>query len=306
MSEPVRAPIRDLITRYSSLFEHLLHAIKNEIVERVDGVDNRLVALDERSASSDQTTADQLALQAAAIRSLQLEVDRLMVMADATLGEVTEARDELRAARKELEGLGWDERPVGIDPAVDERIVEQPFVFAALADLPLGSRVVDIGGGDSTVALALASLGHRVTVVEPRGYPFSHPNLTVHAGPIETFEPDAPFDAAVLLSTIGHIGLDRPGGGGADVATVDAIRAMVVADGRLVLTAPYGHAGVTDQGRVYDRAALLHLVEGWLVGYAAVAHNRHDGTWEVAATELDESADGAGVVMLVATNPAAS
>ncbi len=101
----------------------------------------------------------------------------------------------------------WINHPVTIEwrngqaavGSVNERILEQPFVSAALGHLPPGARILDIGGGESTVAVALASSGYDVTVIEPMGYPFRHPNLSVFEKPLEQFDTLEPFDAVVAL-----------------------------------------------------------------------------------------------------------
>ena len=199
--------------------------------------------------------------------------------------------------------------------SVNERILEQPFVFAALGDLAPGTRVLDVGGAESTVALSLASLGYRVTVAEPQGYPFRHPNLTVHQGPIETLAPEAPFEAVVLLSAIEHFGLGHyPGaapagpsdGGGADVAAMAHVAGLLAPGGRLVLTTPYGPAAVNEVERTYDRDGVLRLLEGWRIHYAAVGRRVDDVTWELEATDLIDP-DGPGrVVMIVASRSEAA
>ncbi|MDH4075931.1 MAG: class I SAM-dependent methyltransferase [Acidimicrobiia bacterium] len=191
--------------------------------------------------------------------------------------------------------------------SVNERILEQPFVFAALGDLAPGTRVLDVGGAESTVALSLASLGYRVTVAEPQGYPFRHPNLTVHQGPVASLVPEAPFDAVVLLSAIEHFGLGHyPGGGDnaagsdADVAAMRQVARLMASGGRLVLTTPYGPAAVNDVERTYDRDGVMRLLDGWRIHYAAVGRRVDDVTWELEATELIEPPGPSRVVMIVA------
>ncbi len=94
---------------------------------------------------------------------------------------------------------------------VNERIVEQPFVFAALAGLPDGARIVDVGGSESTVGLSLATLGHRVTVVDPRAHPLRHPNLDHAICTLDELpDPMQPFDAAVALSAVAPGVLHQP------------------------------------------------------------------------------------------------
>lgn len=79
-------------------------------------------------------------------------------------------------------GLWFNEPvPVRVAPGraeallVNERIVEQPYVLSAV---PAAASVLDVGGAGSTLALALASRGHGVRVVDPRGYLLAHPGLT--------------------------------------------------------------------------------------------------------------------------------
>jgi Caenorhabditis protein of unknown function, DUF268 len=190
--------------------------------------------------------------------------------------------------------------------SVNERIIEQPFVFAALGDLELGARIVDIGGGESTVAFSLASLGYRVTVVEPQGYPFQHPNLTVCTDPLEAFSPAEPFEAVVLLSAIEHFGIGHYAGGPepdseADLGAMARVAELVAPGGRLVLTTPYGPARVTNVERIYDRERLSRLLSGWRLRSVAIGHRLDAVTWEIEATELVDPPGPDRVAMVVAT-----
>lgn len=153
---------------------------------------------------------------------------------------------------------------VGID-SVNERIVEQPFAYRALAMVPPGARVLDVGGSESLVAYGLASLGYEVTVCDPRGYPLQHPRLTVASQPVGQVEAE-PFAAVICLSSIGHIcprsdELEERHDG--DRQAILAIRRLLERDGLLVLTVPFGRRSVDRFQRVYDRAALSALLEGF-------------------------------------------
>ncbi len=190
---------------------------------------------------------------------------------------------------------------------VTERIVELPYVMGALADLPSGSRILDVGCAESTLALTLASLGHRVTALDPRGYPFVHPNLTVVPRRLDELAPgDAePYDAIVSLSAIEHFGIASYDG---DVAADDADRQAVVRagellrpDGRLVLTAPFGRAEDNALERVYDGARLDALLDGWTQRDRIVLHQADDVTW-LPGEELDRN----GCVLVVAERPASA
>lgn len=171
---------------------------------------------------------------------------------------------------------------------VNERIAEQPFVFGALAGLPQGSRILDVGGSESTVGLSLATLGHRVTVVDPRPHPLAHPGL-VHA-PCRLDELTAPaerFDAAVALSAVEHFGLEHYGGEAprdarADRAALERLRELVAPDGLLVLTVPFAaRASIDGFQRVYDEAGLAELLAGWEVRTSLRVGRTGRLTWEL-------------------------
>lgn len=76
-SEPVRAPARRIVVHYHRIFEDLIHAVKSELVERLDGLDERLDELEEVVTGSHEAIADQLAVQSASLRSLETELERL-------------------------------------------------------------------------------------------------------------------------------------------------------------------------------------------------------------------------------------
>lgn len=191
---------------------------------------------------------------------------------------------------------------------VNERIVEQPFVFRALAGLASEARILDVGGSESTVGLSLATLGHRVVVVDPRPHPLAHPNL-VHA-PCRLDElpvGDQRFDAAVVLSAVEHFGLEHYGlewtDAGADRAALARLREVVAPGGLLVLTVPFGaQASVDDFQRVYDEAALAELLSGWEVRTSLRVGRIDRLTWKLGAPSRERH----GVALVVATLPAQS
>jgi SAM-dependent methyltransferase len=198
--------------------------------------------------------------------------------------------------------LEYREGGVGV-LLVNERIVEQPHVFAAVAAAgPTPLRVLDVGGGESTVALSLASLGHDVTVVDPRGAPLEHPRLTVVPSRLDEVGADAgPFDVAVALSAIEHFGLSHyTGETGDERADLGAVRRMgelLAPGGRLVLTVPIGEPSVDDFQRVYDLEGVLELLEGWEVEDLSVVRQVDRVTWERA--DPDDASDRRRGVALV-------
>ncbi len=183
---------------------------------------------------------------------------------------------------------------------VNERVVEHPFVFGALANLRPGARILDVGGSESTVSLSLASLGHEVTVVDPRPQRLTHPGLHHAACRLDELPAGAPYDAAVALSAIEHFGLEhygvKPDGERMDLAATTRLRDLVAPGGLLVLTVPFGEPSVDAFQRVYDEAGLAELLEGWEVERSLRAGRTDRLTWELGAP----SREGHGVALVTA------
>jgi hypothetical protein len=188
---------------------------------------------------------------------------------------------------------------------VNERIVEQPFVFGALATLPAGARVLDVGGSESTVGLSLATLGHRVTVVDPRPHPLRHPSLAHAACTLDELPAPAAaerFDAAVVLSAVEHFGLEHYGLDAVDerldLAALARLRELVAPGGMLVLTVPFAERGTVDDfQRVYDEAGLRELLVGWDVRTSLRAGRVDRLTWQLG----EPSRERHGVALVTAT-----
>ena len=205
------------------------------------------------------------------------------------LADVLNYAESSRGFRAEA-GL-WLNPPIVVEYApgaarisvVNERIVETPFVMAHLGALPVGARILDVGADESTVSFSLASLGYDVTALDLNGYPFEHPNLQVVTAPLEQFDPPTPFDAIVCLSSIEHFGLGAYGPDSHDLAAdVDAmtrLREMTRRGGRLVLTTPYGDAGINALERTYDDDGLGRLLAAWDDPVISIAVKRSDTTW---------------------------
>jgi len=183
---------------------------------------------------------------------------------------------------------------------VNERIVEQPYVLSAV---PAGASVLDVGGAESTLALALASRGHTVRVVDPRGYPLAHPLVSVSACALSELRLEEPVDCAVVLSAVEHFGLGHYAGSGAgdDRDALMALRSLVRPGGTLVLTVPFGGiARVEGFERVYDLSSLEALLAGWSVVDRSAAWRVDRVTW-VAGTP-EEPRGERGVALVTAVN----
>jgi len=80
MSEPVRTPVRRFTNHYAIFFEDLIHAVKNELVTKIDRVDRRVEDSDRSMTAAYEAVSDQLAIQTATIRTLATEIARLQAM----------------------------------------------------------------------------------------------------------------------------------------------------------------------------------------------------------------------------------
>jgi hypothetical protein len=300
----------------------LIHAVKNDIVNEIGVVKGQLGTID----AGNRSIQDQQAMAGTRIELLVSELatartelgwakndilavlERMAPLARAKLVHELRLADidqptadvlnELGSHKGPLAEVGlWRNDPVVVQwlagdarvGAVNERIVEQPFVHGALAGLPVGSRIVDVGGGESLVGLGLASLGHQVTVIEPAGYPYEHPNLTVVEQTLDEYEPDGPVEAVILLSAIEHFGIGAYANNGeldadADLAAMKVVRDLLAPDGVVVLTTPFGPGAVNELERTYDLDRLRSLFDGFSVEHAIVASRQGATTWTVTAT----------------------
>ncbi|MDX6704807.1 MAG: hypothetical protein QOI48_653 [Solirubrobacteraceae bacterium] len=185
---------------------------------------------------------------------------------------------------------------------VNERIVEQPFVFEALAPLAKPARILDVGGSESTVGLSLATLGHEVTIVDPRAHPLRHPNLRHEACRLDELpEPGEAFDAAVALSAVEHFGLEHYGldtiDERLDLKALECLRELVKPGGLLVLTVPFAaQASVDGFQRVYDEDGLAELVRGWEVQQSLRVGRIDRLTWKLGAPSRERH----GVALITA------
>jgi 2-polyprenyl-3-methyl-5-hydroxy-6-metoxy-1,4-benzoquinol methylase len=243
----------------------------------------------------------------------QAYVDRLDAVAAGQLDDLDGAAANLINYAQSHAGFAgqaelWVNAPVVIAhgersvrwAGTNERIVEAPFAFSVIAGLPKPARILDVGAAESTIALSLASLGHQVTALDPRGYSFAHPNLSVAKTTIERLpEPSEPFDAILLVSTLEHVGLgfygDEAGPEGADRRALERLEQVLAPDGIIVLTVPFGTAQVSEKERTYDAQTLDRLLEGRTVVRHEIVERRDERTWVSV-----EASSGPAVAMVAA------
>jgi SAM-dependent methyltransferase len=186
--------------------------------------------------------------------------------------------------------------------AVNERIVEVPYAFGAVSRLPTGVKLLDVGATESLVSLSLASLGYDVTALDPRPYPFVHPNLSVVVGLMQEWVPPTQFDCVLCISTIEHIGLGAYGepvsDARADEAAMSQIWRSTAPGGVLVLTTRFGKPSQDWLHRTYNRDQILALLEGWRIEDEVVVRRAGPLIWTSATSEASRTEES--VIMITA------
>ena len=147
-----------------------------------------------------------------------------------------------------------------------ERIVENAAAIALLSREP-ALNVLDIGCRYSLLPLQLASLGYDVTGIDIHPCSIAHPRFRFIKADIRT---DAvtggPFDAALCISTLEHIGLGFYGeknGARGDIEAAHRIRSLLKPDGLLIFTVGFGTPMTGTWYRSYDEKGLRALCDGW-------------------------------------------
>jgi SAM-dependent methyltransferase len=193
---------------------------------------------------------------------------------------------------------------------VTERIVENAFALRNL-DLPQGSTVLDLGATGSTLALQVAHMGYKVLAVDLLDYTFAHPNLSSRRWDIlsDSLEPGS-VDAALVISTVEHIGIpyyggkDEPEG---DFRAMQELLPLLKPGGLLLLTTPFGIATRTSLQRIYDEARLERLLQGYTVEKQQFFRRQEGSYWVESTLEEMRSVSShlqtEGVVLVRARKP---
>lgn len=172
-------------------------------------------------------------------------------------------------------------RKAGWQAVVSEQIVEGALILRHIR--PDERRVLDFGGYESLLPLTLSALGHEVTVLDQRAYPFKGPGLdTVTADLFGQHPlPAESFDVVISISTIEHLGLGRY----QDVQVADGDRIgverlwrLVRPGGRLLATVPAGRPTVQRGYRTYDEARLQVVFPG-ITAVQWFKKDRRLGAW---------------------------
>lgn len=187
--------------------------------------------------------------------------------------------------------------PRGFGFAIDERIVEFPWV---LAMKPSG-KVLDAGSAlnqrvmlDHLVnrleSLTISTFTPESEDLEYEGVRYVGCDL--RALPFE----DGEFDTVISVSTLEHVGMDNSAYGSDEPRSDDPdreleravgeLKRVLAPGGRLVVTVPYGRAEDHGWLRQFDRAGLEQLA-GWLAGKrpSLDVYRHSDAGWQRASVE---------------------
>ncbi|MGD1156172.1 MAG: methyltransferase domain-containing protein [Terriglobia bacterium] len=265
--------IDTLGTSQNSLAQRIetLGASQDSLAQQVNALGERLKGLEHARQQSDQN-----------IQQIRIST---LATADSHLGP------------KAAEGL-WFNEPIILEfdskgrPAwfrTSERIIEKAWVLRHLEGLDNGSKILDVGCAESLLSMELASNGFLVIGVDVRHFPLSHPNFHLIQGDVTTapLEPCF-FDAAILLSTIEHIGLGwygDPKGENQQEAAMAQIYRLLKPGGRLLVTVPFGRPALTPLHRIFDPPGLRKLLEKFKIESLEFGIKVDEKTWCVPASE---------------------
>lgn len=179
-------------------------------------------------------------------------------------------------------------RRAGWQAVVSEQILEGPLVLQNIR--PEEHRVLDFGGYESLLPLTLSALGHEVTVLDQRPYPFKGPGLRSVTADLfsQSPVPAGSFDLVISISTIEHLGLGRyedvkvPDG---DRLGVERLWSFLRSGGRLMASVPAGQPTVQRGYRTYDEARLRDVFPG-IVSTLWFRKDHRLGAWAPSSAEV--------------------
>jgi len=193
---------------------------------------------------------------------------------------------------------------------ISERIIELPLLHQWFGQSfkGLGVEVLEIGHAASSVSLELASLGHLVTGIDLRPYPFKHRNLTSLTGDFLNYDFSKSFDCVYSLSTIEHFGFTKRYDGKEDVdnhldeEAFAKIAKLLKLSGRAIISVPYEHTLVPSTWfRIYTRKSLTNKLEKHFNIMEQRFYSRMDNQWSEAKEHSDDpvsARDGVAIFLL--------
>jgi SAM-dependent methyltransferase len=127
-------------------------------------------------------------------------------------------------------------------PVFSARLIEYPLVFQYLDRQ--SKSILDFGCAEDVLSIHLALMGHKVTGMDFRKFPFEHKNFSFIQADILTWEPPAEkYDTVVSISTIEHVGLSAYGDPkckDGDAVAVQKLWSALRKGGDFIMTVPAG------------------------------------------------------------------
>lgn len=166
---------------------------------------------------------------------------------------------------------------------ITERIVENPFVFQQL-QLPIESKILDIGCSHSKISLQLSSLGYRVTGVDLRDYCYKHPNFEFIKGNILDIKlQENHFDGVIMVSTLEHIGLPEYGEPAYKIDNIDEIIMEKIyycmkPGGVFILTVPFLEK--IPGKKIYNYNSIKELLKKFTIEKMQCYESKQNKYWE--------------------------
>jgi SAM-dependent methyltransferase len=194
-----------------------------------------------------------------------------------------------------------DPLPAGFGQAMDERVVELPWAFAADARGKLLDAGSALNHADVLGHFAPAVSDLHIVTLEPEAQAFTQARISyVFADLRELPYRDDLFDTVVSISTLEHVGMnnERYGVDGLEGEAPDRELALALgelkrvtrAGGTLLLTVPYGRPDDLGWFRVFDRRAVERIVDVVDPTSSEISVYRYDPSgWQLS--DLDAAAD---------------
>ncbi len=211
--------------------------------------------------------------------AVQEETDRLAALLNEPTAHVLRAVRDTQAMVEDLVELRS-----GGGEGRRQAAVEAPYALRALAALPAGSRVLQLGGPGEGLAVPLASLGYRVALVG--GEPVAHPGISGWQPDFWQLDPEpADLGAVVALSSLDEVANAATAPSTAR-SVLERLRPWCAPGATLVLAVPAGGE------------PLGCLLEGWAVEDVTIAGRVGPSAWRTRPAGV-ETAPGAEAVALV-------
>lgn len=147
--------------------------------------------------------------------------------------------------------------------AVNERIIEYPFIFNQILREKPPQKILDFGCTRSWLSIALSSMGYDVTGIDLRKFDYEPKNFTYSKINILDLN-EREFDFIVSLSTLEHVGLgvyDKKVINDDLSKVLNKINSLLKSNGKLILTLPIGRPSIDEFERSFAPDELKSILD---------------------------------------------